>query len=141
MKNKDIDKAERGMIHGAVVAEGEGVAPAGALGADGIAGTALSTMPTAPVMNGVDGTVPEMQNTPTHVRQTLPNGRVSYVRRDTVRSTATTTGEGSQDNGGIANAAAGSLTDAHAQDDGAITHHKHHKSPLGLHKLHGVGAK
>lgn len=64
---------------------------------------------------------PEMSTRPTHVQQTLPNGQVGYVRQDGRKGAS---GAGKQ-NGRSGDA---SLSNADAQDGGAISSPNRHKN-------------
>ena len=64
---------------------------------------------------------PEMSTRPTHVRQTLPNGEVGWVRQDGTKG-ASGTGRKNDRSGEQ------SLSHAGAQDDGAISSPHRHKN-------------
>jgi len=167
MKSKDIDKAEKGMIHSAAVAEGIIPPTAEDLAVNGVGiglgnghanGSAINGTKAAPAIK-IPSDVnerPEMTSTPSHTRQTLPNGQVAYVRQNSItrpggaRANSTRPGNptrasnyGDQNYGGFATGADADLTSAHVQDIGGIAatnNGQENKSPLGLHKLHGIAA-
>jgi len=183
MKTKDIDKAEKGMIHSAAVAEGvvppteEDIANGSANGIanGGLANGGLNGTPNGGLNGSANGSAldgstkpapaikvvgnghdrPEMTTSPSHVRQTLPNGQVAYVRQNSIArpggggrlnsarpsNSTRSSNYGNQNFGSMATGPDASLTDSHVQDHGAIAGTNENKSPLGLHKLHGLLGK